>query len=151
MIQFVTAQSIHVMQMVPFLRPIDRREWTDMGDQSKGLYEKVFGAVWGTKHVHTALLEERPVAIFGCTPQEGFAAPWLLGTPELEKIGKTLVHFGRVYTDVWAGEYGQLHNLVHAENTVAIRWLEAIGYHVSPIATPQGANNEPYRLFSNHV
>lgn len=58
--------------------------------------------------------------------------PWMLGTPLVKKQRRVLVRLGHQYIAKMLDAAPRLINTVHAENSVAIRWLERMGFDLHP-------------------
>lgn len=92
----------------------------------------------------------KAVALFGCAPLgalvSGYGAPWLLGTPRLERQARALMFLSRNYISKWRGIYPALVNFVDAENELSIKYLSALGFTLdAPV--PHGAQGTPFRRF----
>ena len=72
--------------------------------------------------------------------------PWLLGTDEIEEHSKYFLRHNRYYMREISKRYSYLVNFVDARNTVAIRWLEWLGFRVLP-AQPFGPDDMPFHRF----
>lgn len=83
-----------------------------------------------------------PLAIFGASPQPtpGCGAVWLVGTPEVNRAGKTLVQQGRYYVDLMSRLFPvSLGNFVDLQNTRTRAWLKLLGFREGAIITsPRG-------------
>ena len=76
------------------------------------------------------LLDGEPAAIFGVVPVtalSGTGVAWLLGTPLLEKHWRTFAKASRPLADELLARYDVLMNVLHADNRIALRWLEWMG------------------------
>lgn len=89
-------------------------------------------------------------AIFGVAPFGGLMSPtgvpWLLGTPEVPRHRRILAREAKPYILRMLALYPHLINAVHAENTVAVRWLKHTGFSLKP-AAPYGPLGEPFHFF----
>lgn len=79
---------------------------------------------------------EKPVAIVGVVPAgRGVGVPWMLGTDEISEMPITLYRESKGLLSRMKMNYESLCNLVDAENTTAIEWLEVLGFEFSdPVA-----------------
>jgi hypothetical protein len=87
------------------------------------------------------------LAIGGVVPlSEGLAMAWLLGS---ERIDNNQLSFMRGSKELLKEmrAYGTLINVVDSQNTRSIRWLEALGFTVSPECLPVGPKEWPFRFF----
>ncbi len=73
-------------------------------------------------------------------------APWLLGTPALDRHRKDLVRIVPPYLEVMLGHFRRLENWVHAGNHRSIRWLKRLGFTIHP-AAPYGALGAMFHRF----
>ncbi len=88
-----------------------------------------------------------PLALYGVLPHgPGVASPFMLGCDHLANHPVALQRYARDVLADWKKEYRHLFNWVHAENTVAIRWLELLGFSMQDPA-PYGARGELFRRF----
>ena len=89
-------------------------------------------------------------AIFGCAPGgtmlDPTGVPWLLGTDLIPKHGRIFVRVSPPYIARMLAAFPRLSNAVHAENTVAVRWLRKVGFHLHP-AVPVGPHGAPFHIF----
>lgn len=98
----------------------------------------------------TATVGGVPAALFGVAPLGSVldprAAPWLLGTDAVPRSRRALAVLTPRYIREMLGAFPHLINLVHAPNTVAVAWLQRVGFSLGPtIAHP--ATGEPFILF----
>lgn len=100
----------------------------------------------------TITLDDRPAAVCGCTKARGLraaAAPWLLGTDELEPAlltAGTQIMVTHRMVEGWLQRAGILENWVDPDNTTAIRWIKWLGFTLDPVA-PAGLFGKPHRRF----
>lgn len=72
---------------------------------------------------------KKPVAVVGVVPRgRGVGIPWMLGTDEIGKMPLTLYRESKVMLGRIKANYESLHNLVDADNSVALEWLEVLGF-----------------------
>lgn len=103
--------------------------------------------------VMTGCADDEPVVIWGCV-REGYfpniGVPWMLASKELERP-EVAIRFLRMCREPlveFFKEYDILMNYVDARNTVSIRWLKYMGFHVKKETRPYGALGMPFRKFS---
>lgn len=89
--------------------------------------------------------------IFGVAPLGSLlnpaGAPWMLGTELVPKHRRIFARLSRDYIDRMLAAYPRLVNAVHSRNTVAVRWLKAVGFELHPVhAHP--ATGEPFHFFT---
>ena len=91
----------------------------------------------------------RPFAAFGVAPLsllDGSGLPWLLGTDEAAREGRTLVREGRKYVPRMLEEHPHLVNYVDARNGRSVEWLRRLGFTVHAPA-PYGVAGLPFHRF----
>jgi ribosomal protein S18 acetylase RimI-like enzyme len=92
----------------------------------------------------------RVAAVLGLTPLEGLlgdiGVPWMLGTDLVRRHRGALVRLAPAYIARMLAAYPHLLNFVHAENSVAIRWLRSMGFELQP-AIPYGPLGAPFHRF----
>lgn len=132
------------------LRPQDVAEARASGfdDLAQGLRRSVSEAVFA----RVALINGERVAIGGCGEWAQSAlvvngVPWLVGTPGLTRHGRVLQREARRYIGAMLERYPRLINLVHADNRVAIRWLQRMGFVIHAQSVPYGPHNAPFHFF----
>ncbi len=76
--------------------------------------------------------------------------PWLLGSPEVTRFGKHLVGGAKRWVLEMESKYPVLVNMVHAENTLAIKWLQHIGFTLGPLYPEWGVGKAPFYQFYRH-
>lgn len=104
----------------------------------------------------TARVDGRMAAIFGVAPYgtltSSIGVPWLLGTPEVPKHRRILARHARPYIAGMLAVYPHLLNAVHAENTVAVHWLQRMGFKLGPAFTaPSGATFHTFEMRARNV
>lgn len=86
----------------------------------------------------SAYVDGELACIFGCAPAgtllNPIGIPWLLGTDVMQKHRRIFVRQARPYIAQMLAAYPTLMNAVHAENTVAVRWLRSVGFKLAPAA-----------------
>lgn len=78
----------------------------------------------------TGMIDGAPVAIFGVVPVTtvgGAAVIWLLGTNAIAHYPRLFARFSRTVVAELLDHYDVLLNIVHADNRVALRWLQWLG------------------------
>lgn len=82
-----------------------------------------------------------PIGLLGET-----GAPWLLGTPVIERHPSALIRFAFPYLAEMLADRPHLVNYVDARNAKSIRWLKRLGFTFHP-AAPYGAAGLPFHRF----
>jgi Protein of unknown function (DUF2833) len=89
-----------------------------------------------------------PIAMFGVSGTKGsVGVPWMLGTDDIKKVGKSLLRECRSYVDKMHDDYPVLTNYVWTKNTVHIQWLKWLGFQFGE-AVPLGPDQELFYHFS---
>ena len=98
----------------------------------------------------TCRVDGKLAAIFGLAPFGGMLSdtgvPWLLGTDEVPRHRRILARVARPYIARMLAQTPRLMNVVHADNTVAVRWLARMGFKLSP-AAPAGPHGALFHSF----
>jgi hypothetical protein len=117
-------------------------------DARTAIVESVNRSMW----CYAAHTPDGLAAIFGLAPLPGTSVldprgvPWLLGTDLIVKHRRALVRLAPGYIRRMLGTHPHLVNLVHARNTMAVRWLQSAGFELGP-AQPIRLTGEPFRYF----
>jgi hypothetical protein len=136
------------------LRAQDRAEldasgWTDYA-------EALDVATKTSRWSRAATINGELACVFGCAEHGSLLAPsgvpWLLGTDVLPRHRRVLQQWAPRYIAAMLQEYPRLYNAVHVDNTVAVHWLERLGFKMHP-ATPVPPNGAMFRIFemTRHV
>lgn len=102
----------------------------------------------------TALVGGRVACIFGVarmgTLLDPRGIPWMLGTDLVQQHRRAFVRLAPHYIQRMLQDYPHLVNVVHARNTLAVRWLQRAGFALRP---PHQHNGEPFHVFemTRHV
>jgi len=94
------------------------------------------------------------VAMWGYREFEGAIIPWMLGSEEVTHYPLSLVRFGREYVARMDRLGLPMWNFVWAENEVAQRWLEVIGFTIDrerTWETPSGGKFYRFTRGENNV
>lgn len=130
------------------LRAQDRAELNAAGwsDHRVALEASVQRSRWSL----VALVDGELACVFGCAEYGSLLAPigvpWLLGTDVLPRQRRVLQRWAPRYIEAMLQEYPRLFNAVHADNTVAVRWLRRLGFTLHP-ATPAPPTGAPFHVF----
>ena len=102
-----------------------------------------------SSNAKVGLYKGRVVCMYGVAEMSilsNVGIPWLLGTDEIEKHSNYFLRQNRYYMKEIKKKYSLLINFVDARNTVAIRWLEWLGFKVFD-AQPFGPDDMPFHRF----
>ena len=106
-------------------------------------------SVWA----RAALVDGEVAAIFGVAPLltvlDPRGVPWMLGTDLVPRNRRTLALHSAPYIHQMLRTFPHLVNLVHAKNTVAVRWLTRVGFTLRD-PQPHGPHGEMFHLFEMH-
>lgn len=145
--EIIPAEIEHVEAMIPNARQAD----VDEVYASSGL---PFGAALVksfrmSTHVWAGLVDGEVACIFGVAPYNMLdrkGAPWMLGTPLVEKHAMAFLRRNRWYVRIMLEMYNHLQNYVDARNTAAIGWLRWLGFTFDE-PTPYGKFSMPFMRF----
>lgn len=94
----------------------------------------------------TALVDDRPAAVFGVRPWGAVGVPWMLGTDDVITQRRAFIKLAPAYIAKMMQAYPRLMNHVHTENVQAVRWLRRAGFAIQdPHAHP--ATGAPFQVF----
>jgi hypothetical protein len=143
--QVVPARPAHVARIAKRMRPHDVRECFAFGRSPK---QALRAALAASPLSWTALLDGKPVAMFGLAPADmmsGVGAPWMLGTDEVPKGARKLLSWGPHFVEAMQREFPTLANYVSEENRQAHRLLRAFGFDIEADSVILG--DLPFRRF----
>lgn len=130
------------------LRDQDRAELEAAGwdDYRTALEESVRFSKW----TQVAVVDGEVACVFGCAEYGSMLAPdgvpWFLGTELVTRHRRVLQRWAPRYIGAMLQDYPRLFNAVHADNTVAVRWLRRLGFTLHP-ATPAPPTGAPFHVF----
>lgn len=129
------------------MREIDKLECWAMGRSPKE------GLRLGLRTSHlcwTAMKDGWPIAMLGVASTSlmtGKGVIWLLGTDEVYRQGRALLHLGPMVFGAMLQEFRVLENVVSVQNTKAIRLLRRWGFTVDGfIEQHRGVDFVPFKL-----
>ena len=104
----------------------------------------------GSHDLSCGLVDGTPACIFGVMPQDGWAAPWFMGTDKIEgrAVARLMLTHGRELLDKWADEFGFLENSVYDRNTLHKKYIKALGCTLAPEVISWGLQEAPMRTFT---
>lgn len=100
-------------------------------------------------HVLAGTCDGELLAIFGTVVISALGnagAPWLIGSQALPRHAKKFCALNRWYVGEMMREFDALINFVDARNTMSMRWLVWLGFHLDPPA-PYGVERRPFHRF----
>ncbi len=137
MVEFRPPEQGDALAVARVLREADRAELRAAG--LEGPREWRAAIEEGIEHsamCWTAVVDGVPAAVLGCRPLPDVgpdvAAPWFLGTDAVWKSRRAFVAAAPSYIALMLERYPRLLNHVHADNTQAVRVLNALGFEIAP-------------------
>ena len=131
------ATESDAVYLAPRLREIDKAELMAVGCSSPEFALRFSFTFSAECHTITHPETSSPIGMFGVGPsmQEelGYRVIWLLSSPELTgRYSLPFLRLCKVYIDDFLVRYGDsLGNVVMADNTTHIKWLEWCGFSLS--------------------
>lgn len=147
MVEIVWPTPAHVDDLVANLRKADRAELVASGHTDA--HRAITMSLSLSTHSLAALVDGRVGAILGVVPismATGDGCPWMLGTDLVTSHGRALMAHTPPYIAAMLRTYPHLTNIVHAENTFAVRWLRRVGFEIHP-AQPHPRTGVPFHRF----
>ena len=107
-------------------------------------------SVVGSRDTYAWIVDDRPICLFGIGADTFLTtdeySPWLLATPTIRRYPVFFARSSRKVVDVWRRRYGAMRNYVDARHTRAVRWVQWMGFQVSP-AFPMGVDGALFHEF----
>lgn len=155
-LRVIPARRQHLAQVLADLRPRDRAELDALG--TRGAVAEAARAFALSPLRWAVLRGGRCVALFGARPFPGMpdtAAPWLFGTPALDREGRALARLGPLFAARMRAAWPRLLNMVHApalaERPATARWLARCGFAVAAHPMPLGRDGAPFHPFTSGI
>lgn len=98
-------------------------------------YEALATSLAVSRDAQAWLVNGKCMAMFGvagATAMSRIGQPWMLGSRDLPKYAKTFMKGCDIVIADWLETYPVLRNVVDARYTVAIRWLQKLGFTILP-------------------
>lgn len=127
----IPARREHIDAIVPHVRAADVIELRAAGGYTPAAAMAV-GLELSTR-AWTVMYDATPVAMAGVAALDvlnSSAVPWMVATDHVEAQPRPFLRLSRHYVAQMADWYGRLWNYVDTRNTVAIRYLEWLGFTV---------------------
>jgi hypothetical protein len=102
-------------------------------------------------HAITAILQSKPVAIFGAIDVwDGVAEMWLNCEERLRTYGKTMTRAAQIYADyiVISRNLHRLQITVRCADLRAVRWGLALGFEIEGLMKKYGADGSDFFMMS---
>ncbi len=145
--QIVPATEEHAREMALVMRQADVDEvWAASHYEP---LEALLVSLRLSPDPRAGLADGRVVCIYGvgqATLLSAHGVPWMLTAEELPDHARAFLRRNKLYLSEIRSKYRLLLNFVDARNTMAIRWLEWLGFDIAP-AQPLGAENLPFHPF----
>lgn len=139
--------------LAPLLRADDKAEvWAAQGNSPQAALEQ------GLKTsilCYTAWLDEKPLAMFGVTPDQAlmeeaginYGTIWFLGSDEATQDPKAFMRLSRTWLNKLKQHFDFLGNVVDERNKTHVRWIRAMGFEFVKIHPRYGIENRPFLEF----
>ena len=150
MVEFERAEHRHAAELAPYLREQDAEELRATG--ATDFASEIASCISGSEWALAARSEDGLCCVFGVAAlgddRPDVGVPWMLGTALLLDQRKALMREAIGHVRRMRDRFPVLFNTVHAENSVAIRWLAAMGFEFGdPVWHPKtGAKFIPFSL-----
>ncbi len=145
--QIVPATDEHAREMALVMRQADVDEvWASSHYEP---LEALLASLRVSLNPRAGLADGRVVCMYGMGQQtliSDWGIPWLLTAEGLDKHAKEFLRRSKQYVMKERHKYKFLLNYVDARHTVALRWLEWLGFDLGE-AKPFGAENLLFRPF----
>ena len=145
--QTVDALPEHFPELARRMRPAERDECAALGYTPMAALE--CSLAFATR-AWTGLVDGLPVCMFGVTAPmllARVAEPWLLSTDGILSHRHAFLRANRPYVLEMLSLHPVLAGMVHAANTLSIRWLRWMGFAVGA-ARPHGPFGALFRPFA---
>ena len=138
-----------ILHVATHMRAADVAECMALGERDlvDVLTDGVRRSVWS----RTVLIDGIPACILGVAPHGALltattGVPWMLGTDLVPRNRRALIRTAPLYIDDMLRTFSHLLNYVHADNTLAVRWLRRVGFTLHD-AQPVGVNGAMFHRF----
>lgn len=141
----IPATIEHIIAIGPYIREADRCEV--YAGRLATVDDALIDGLIVSSECWVGLIDDEPACVFGVSPISiigGIGSPWLLGTDTLALHALPFLRRNKRYLHRMLKIYPTLVNYVDARNTVAIAWLEWLGFTLGE-AEPWGALQMPFK------
>ena len=143
----VSSTWAHAQDLADRMRGPDRREvWAASHQTPEGV---ICLSMVKSDISMTGLADGQVVCMFGIGSVSVLSltgVPWMLATDDLEKHARAFLRRNKKVLAEMSEGYTLLRNYVDERNTVAIRWLEWLGFTILP-PIPFGMDQLPFHPF----
>ena len=126
---FRPTEESDIAIIAPNLREADMEELRIAGTETATYY--LASGYEESEVCNTIVLDGVPSAMFGIARTDWGGVPWLLSTSDFKCVRFSFLKQSKKWLDDIAPSYGLLKNIVHDQNTVAIRWLKFLGFELT--------------------
>lgn len=133
------------LDLAPNVRAADVQE-VSRSDNISPLYALVLPFTDPTSQTYSMIGDDGTIlGMFGISAA---GVVWMLASDSLYGNHKRqFIRECRQWVDVMQADHEIIHNFVDEENTVAIRWLQFLGFEVQDISEPYGHHQRPFKYF----
>lgn len=146
----VQATPEHIAELSETMGEADRAElWAGGRHTPQEALERCVKVSRDTAQVW--LVDGRVICMWGVghyTPLSMTGVPWMLGAQELPKHVRPFARGSKIIAAEWQKRYPILKNFVDVRHTLAVRWVQWIGFNLRP-AIPYGPAGELFYPFES--
>lgn len=150
-VQFRAATEDDIRHLHDNMRKAD---WDEVEAATGDVMRALLASFRTSNWAEACVINGELACVIGLAPLRGLlgrvAAPWMLGTPVIDRNRSVLINESKRYRDRMLSEYPHLLNCVDARNKKSIRWLRWLGFTIYP-AKPYGDAQIPFHLFEMKV
>ena len=135
--------------LVPRLRNSDVLELAAIMGPDKTTLDCVNISIENSNEVYSLILDDEIISLWGIADSEqvtNFGIPWLVASPEIEKIYRKIIRYSRGWVNHMSQGYEGLYNFVHVPHWQSQKWLQMCGFNIVT-STKYGFNDEEFYLF----
>lgn len=129
----------HIPAIAAAMREVDRREvWASHGHTPE---EALRTSLAASVLAWTCFVRGVPAFMWGVAVDAEHCAtgrPWLLGTDAINAVGRQFLKQSRAYIETMQEPFERLENIVHADNTLSLRWLRWCGFIIGRETVERG-------------
>lgn len=125
------ATKRHARELARILRPQDLEE-TKASSGCPDAAIVIRASINRSMEAYAAYVGNDLVCVFGVTPLRQGAAPWMLSSIHVDKHAMTFWRCSKIAVKYFREFYPLLMNMVHCKYSQALRWVERLGFTLSP-------------------
>lgn len=111
--------------------------------------ESLLGGFGGKNtQTYSIINEEKVIGMFGvgdCTYMPNYGVVWLLGSDEIDTIGRQFLKECRIWIKKMQNRYDVIYNWVYPDNWKSLKWLQFCGFEIRA-KRPYGVYNKEFYL-----